>query len=177
MPREGHDYLLHDVCHTPETISIHVPREGHDSSDIGINVKASLFQSTCPARGTTAVLQLALERCTDFNPRAPRGARHSADEQVQRIPLISIHVPREGHDRNKRLIKISPETFQSTCPARGTTTSELTVSGFNPFQSTCPARGTTTRCAAKMLPLTYFNPRAPRGARLHFRLYADPVQP
>ena len=78
-----------------------------------------------------------------FNPRAPRGARHAAFRQ-----------------KSRRV------TFQSTCPARGTTAGNCATtscaSNFNPraprgarqsyatvwegagaFQSTCPARGTT----------------------------------
>ena len=34
----------------------------------------------------------------NFNPRAPRGARHVHDEMIVDVPIISIHVPREGHD-------------------------------------------------------------------------------
>ncbi len=35
--------------------------------------------------------------------------------------MISIHVPREGHDRAVRRHKVDAAQFQSTCPARGTT--------------------------------------------------------
>ena len=34
---------------------------------------------------------------------------------------ISIHVPREGHDVNKFVALAILPSFQSTCPARGTT--------------------------------------------------------
>ena len=57
-------------------ISIHVPREGHDTSQ--------------------AALMAALK---DFNPRAPRGARLSC---LTSYPICA-------------------KSFQSTCPARGTT--------------------------------------------------------
>ena len=56
-------------------ISIHVPREGHDQSSTG--------NSLC---------------CWDFNPRAPRGARHAVHWVAADVVAISIHVPREGHD-------------------------------------------------------------------------------
>ncbi len=59
-------------------ISIHVPREGHDGSVCSGRVMVLLFQSTCPARGTT------IESLDGF-----------------RDPVISIHVPREGHDARK----------------------------------------------------------------------------
>ena len=75
-----------------------MPREGHDGL-MGVPIPAIVvFQSTCPARGTTV---------------------EGRAEQV--AVLISIHVPREGHD-GKGLDKSMPATlFQSTCPARGTT--------------------------------------------------------
>ena len=57
------------------TISIHVPREGHDWQSIESPDQIQVFQSTCPARGTTDEIMM------EFIPN-----------------LISIHVPREGHD-------------------------------------------------------------------------------
>ena len=127
-------------------ISIHVPREGHDS-DVGIfNQSTELFQSTCPARGTTG---------------AARGAGAAR--------RISIHVPREGHDMCSFILSVfAVPTFQSTCPARGTTNQDdnhgtyrkisihvpreghdiiktTTTALTTRFQSTCPARGTTVR--------------------------------
>ena len=36
---------------------------------------------------------------------------------------------------------------------------------YNKFQSTCPARGTTTPVGCTLPPRPNFNPRAPRGAR------------
>ena len=120
-----------------------MPREGHDFKIIGIASKD-----------------------INFNPRAPRGARHYAREWANRMFLISIHVPREGHDIYVAGRKITPPKFQSTCPARGTTivisSARISRQNFNPraprgarreraasdfnvyqFQSTCPARGTT----------------------------------
>ena len=38
---------------TKHNISIHVPREGHDSGAASANVVFPVFLSTCPARGTT----------------------------------------------------------------------------------------------------------------------------
>ena len=37
--------------------------------------------------------------------------------------IISIHVPREGHDRRADELALVAVAFQSTCPARGTTLS------------------------------------------------------
>ena len=60
--------------------------------------KDLIFQSTCPARGTT----------NQYYRKAK-----SSD--------ISIHVPREGHDHPLTRVVYPVAAFQSTCPARGTT--------------------------------------------------------
>ena len=57
-----------------------------------------VFQSTCPARGTTK----------------KRGQGNKDSD-------ISIHVPREGHDSHRTETLDRRDLFQSTCPARGTT--------------------------------------------------------
>ena len=57
-----------------------------------------LFQSTCPARGTTVPYFAGRYRKLHFNPRAPRGARRQIQSKDEGIIDISIHVPREGHD-------------------------------------------------------------------------------
>ena len=127
-----------------DCISIHVPREGHD--DVLVN-------------------RLAVRQ--DFNPRAPRGARlDNPMEMGSGSQLISIHVPREGHDRDILTGRAKMLAFQSTCPARGTTTPLNAVSSWSRFQSTCPARGTTLIALRLSIGAIYFNPRAPRGARL-----------
>ena len=58
-----------------------------------------------------------------FNPRAPRGARQFDYIANLMSGEISIHVPREGHDEAERYIVLRSMEFQSTCPARGTTSS------------------------------------------------------
>ena len=107
----------YDHC---QHISIHVPREGHDTRCDALTTYCPIFQSTCPARGTT----------------------------------------------NATGEKSKPITFQSTCPARGTTylCADISIK-FHVFQSTCPARGTTLSLQKFRPCFTYFNPRAPRGAR------------
>ena len=56
------------------------------------------FQSTCPARGTTRTAEVTPAVFSDFNPRAPRGARLRDFILIRLKARISIHVPREGHD-------------------------------------------------------------------------------
>ena len=81
---------------------------------------ASLFQSTCPARGTTIICGV-----TNFKCR------------------ISIHVPREGHDRPSADYPSAAHDFNPRAP-----------------------RGARPRMLARLTnQQNYFNPRAPRGAR------------
>ena len=141
VPREGHDKKI-IVAGSLVLISIHVPREGHDY-----------------AFAPFAAMPV------NFNPRAPRGARHPGASRCSWADAISIHVPREGHDRPLEgcdeglFISIhvpreghdlstarsgsSVSLFQSTCPARGTTDYLSPIAHRQAFQSTCPARGTT----------------------------------
>ena len=61
--------------------------------------------------------------------------------------------------------------FQSTCPLRGTTwTVPVEMMCLHRFQSTCPLRGTTAAASPTLPPPSYFNPRAPCGARLVVQL-------
>ena len=142
VPREGHDEEV-----LPGTrrrhISIHVPREGHDARGCRQLTSEEKFQSTCPARGTTRRQRKPRPRPSNFNPRAPRGARlrqHRA--QDKRGADFNPRAPRGARlqrDFNDLLVAL----FQSTCPARGTTGRRRTPARRQRFQSTCPARGTT----------------------------------
>ena len=98
VPREGHDGIATVQAALEKLISIHVPREGHDRSKLQQAIGAAKFQSTCPARGTTRRGIWAIHGLPNFNPRAPRGARQQMLQELAGAPIISIHVPREGHD-------------------------------------------------------------------------------
>ena len=103
-----------------------------------------LFQSTCPARGTTRQRRAVRQEQLNISIHVPReGHDCILYKNTGYFMGISIHVPREGHDERYFRAPALSGQFQSTCPARGTTSS---------FQKCSPR-------------LTYFNPRAPRGAR------------
>ena len=79
------------------TISIHVPREGHDSGRPRPARHGTGFQSTCPARGTT---RRSAGACPGekFQSTCPaRGTTVAPNNKIVN-QMISIHVPREGHD-------------------------------------------------------------------------------
>ena len=187
MPREGHDRRARRCELYRCGISIHVPREGHDDMFCVTPPINSAFQSTCPARGTTGYNRCR-QRDTGISIHVPREG-HDVDHVVttKATPWISIHVPREGHDTVITAADNVTQAFQSTCPARGTTyasTLYVTRASFQStcpargttqtmppkvsqqlFQSTCPARGTTSSIIVHHPSKSYFNPRAPRGAR------------
>ena len=56
---------------------------------------------------------------------------------------ISIHAPREGGDIILHIEQEAGALFQSTPPARGATSMDLTLARIEQFQSTPPARGAT----------------------------------
>ena len=58
-------------------ISIHALREEGDAIDLLPNLTPEQFQSTPSARRATTVKSLSIEKSTHFNPRPPRGGRHS----------------------------------------------------------------------------------------------------
>ena len=81
-----------------QKISIHAPREGSDLGELGDKLVAVVFQSTLPARGATLNITAEFMTADYFNPRSPRGERHTKYETRSARLGISIHAPREGSD-------------------------------------------------------------------------------
>ena len=123
-------------------ISIHAPHTGRDLTMLGKMTARATFQSTRPIRGATRFIFGGNYHATNFNPRAPYGAR-----------------------RNTRKCCSGRKKFQSTRPIRGATTSFRRLSILIKFQSTRPIRGATCPCFRGFCGAGYFNPRAPYGAR------------
>ena len=96
-------------------ISIHVPREGHDGRTWHEFSSFLQFQSTCPARGTTAQA-CPIPALTVISIHVPREGhdRLLLDRQLRRE--ISIHVPREGHDGAKAAMSPRPPHFNPRAP-------------------------------------------------------------
>ena len=102
VPREGHDPLRRGEICPPHRISIHVPREGHDIGVKGNTVTGYEFQSTCPARGTTAISTFISPSSSPISIHVPREGHDAVLlPSPQGAERISIHVPREGHDRDQ----------------------------------------------------------------------------
>ena len=167
-------------------ISIHAPRAGRDIPQTMAGMSPAIFQSTRPVRGATG------ERSHEpgqghISIHAPRAGRDHLEGNRPEGWTISIHAPRAGRDKLTGLVQGSNIIFQSTRPVRGATPIfprcgvDRLISIHAPragrdamfgnmqtestlFQSTRPVRGATPPALSNVNP-SYFNPRAPCGAR------------
>ena len=76
-----------------------LPVRGATAID-GVPYDIFVFQSTLPVRGATAALIALIPCFPDFNPRSPCGERLSVNNTCFIVPIISIHAPRAGSDSN-----------------------------------------------------------------------------
>ena len=76
-----------------------MPREGHDTSPSLSPRTWTTFLSTCPVRGTTPELKAILADRELISIHVPREGHDDQLAGIQAVLDISIHVPREGHDR------------------------------------------------------------------------------
>ena len=126
------------------------------------------FQSTRPMRGATRKTSSTVLMFSDFNPRAPCGARLvNADGTT--IPVaISIHAPHAGRDEIKQVAHPSDHDFNPRAPCgarpRGIDLKSR-LEYFNP-RAPCGARRS---CTTSSRGRGNFNPRAPCGARRETR--------
>ena len=131
--------------HAPPNISIHAPLAGRDPP--GQNTPdAAAISIHAPLAGRDLIKERFKIPRSNFNPRAPCGARPQPI-RPEGFPFnISIHAPLAGRD----------------------TTSPFMLSPPFSFQSTRPLRGATPVCRSRPPAFIYFNPRAPCGARPKF---------
>ncbi len=111
------------VCNaTGETpVTIHAPREGSDRTIISKSEHTHIVSIHAPREGSDQAILINPIRTLRFNPRTPRGERHSGPgewsddylfqsthpargatlqlRQVLNEQEVSIHAPREGSDR------------------------------------------------------------------------------
>ena len=145
-------------------ISIHAPRAGRDAYLNNANGEEDVFQSTRPVRGATRLFYTVGKFSTDFNPRAPCGARHGNAQIIRNLFFISIHAPRAGRDLHGECADCPTGQFQSTRPVRGATGSSPSSSPTFAFQSTRPVRGATSSAVMTCSPPLFQSTRPVRGA-------------
>ena len=185
MPHAGHDPVLDECLRHAVDFNSRAPcgaRHGHSRrrpADRNFNSRApcgarpsfenmvfssSVFQLTCPMRGTTM-----------------RKVCHGS------YPDISTHVPHAGHDPSGSCSRRRYTHFNSRAPCGARLSMYVCDFSAFPFQLTCPMRGTTvdgyrlsyvngisthvphaghdcTGCRSDSTP-AHFNSRAPCGAR------------
>ena len=170
-------------------ISIHAPLAGRDAlwrqpTNLGpISIHAPLAGRDVPGRSSP--------RCpSDFNPRAPCGARqrdvaqHKEATRFQSTrPLrgatpghgrrgnvlpISIHAPLAGRDTPSHRGFITSSLFQSTRPLRGATPTPSWSTSPPEFQSTRPLRGATATITTYSNCEIFQSTRPLRGATFRF---------
>ena len=146
-------------------ISIHAPRVGRDTLLVSPDLEAEAFQSTRPVWGATLSAARPALAETNFNPRAPCGARHDYlhDKQVDKAQ-ISIHAPRVGRDCS---YPISPYSMCISIHAPRVGRDRIFKLRFirNPISIHAPRVGRDWYEPVGHRQGLYFNPRAPCGAR------------
>jgi len=71
-----------------------------------------------------------------------------SDREIVHICLgenVSIHAPNEGSDKNNDIVVVVDQSFQSTLPMKGATSSDETPFITSRFQSTLPMKGATNK--------------------------------
>ena len=147
-----------------EDISIHAPHTGRDTPRTFSAFIPALFQSTRPIRGATAQSIITTSAPTNFNPRAPYGARRTAEGgKLYKITFQSTR-PIRGATWPTRPYAPHSTAFQSTRPIRGATGAETLQDYLHLFQSTRPIRGATGMDNSGKTTLVFQSTRPIRGA-------------
>ncbi len=102
------------------------------------------FQSTRPIRGATRPTSAPARQRSNFNPRAPYGARRIVVLDPSILKDISIHAPHTGRDLSRSWTGPAPNPISIHAPHTG--------------RDACTMVRTRSMTAD-------FNPRAPYGAR------------
>ena len=169
-------------------ISIHAPLAGCDYMHVVYIFRYTVFQSTHPLRGATA-LKIFVQSCFDrnFNPRTPCGVRPWATWTVFMRSIFQSTHPLRGATDIPFSSGLVLRGFQSTHPLRGATITLCGNGYYLVFQSTHPLRGATNPTVMQLgqlrisihaplagcdwlltkfaQPGDHFNPRTPCGVR------------
>ena len=119
------------------------PSRGTTSGNV-FDIGDSVFQSTFPSRGTTGRLTRPISQHGYFNPRSPRGERLACRVNGDEATL-----------------------FQSTFPSRGTTYQRKIDPRTVKISIHVPLAGNDNWVTTELPNIIHFNPRSPRGERLH----------
>ena len=139
--------MSRNMCTYSATISIHALREEGDPANFATGSAINLISIHALRGESDGNVPCRRWRSIYFNPRPPRGGRHTLQPDGDRLSAISIHALREEGDQRPPF---------DACPTHY----------FNPR----PPRGGRRQAArAWAAPSRYFNPRPPRGGRRALR--------
>ena len=124
-------------------ISIHAPHAGRDPFHRGLDCFLQLFQSTRPMRGATVAGTASIIRAVFQSTRPMRGAT-TGTAVFGKIIAISIHAPHAGRDVDLPLRVVLPWNFNPRAPCGARPAGAVTFRNDETFQSTRPMRGATS---------------------------------
>ena len=148
-PARGTTVFLFAASSTVSNFYPRPPRGGRPVAGQPGEVREVHFYPRPPRGGRHNHLFHSFSLLLYFYPRPPRGGRRLSASGSPFGNRISIHVPREGDDRDVQASVGVAALFLSTSPARGTTHGGLAHVHRNLFLSTSPARGTTFAAARR----------------------------
>ena len=144
VPREGDDSTMSSTMSTSSNFNPRPPRGGRQAASLR-RWQERQFQSTSPARGTTCRHGRHARRAS-ISIHVPREGDDVCKFHGCRALIISIHVPREGDDVCGSGKAHSGGPISIHVPREGDDLHRQTrLRSTALFQSTSPARGTTGR--------------------------------
>ena len=146
-------------------ISIHAPRAGRDVMFSVGGTVSTLFQSTRPVRGATAIFLTTFSITGNFNPRAPCGARRKTRRCCCQARNFNPRAPcgaRQDGAGGERC----PEDFNPRAPCGARRDTKAAFAPSHEFQSTRPVRGATltSKSGAGSTTISIHAPRAGRDS-------------
>ena len=144
-------------------VSIHAPREGSDGVLKSVDDFLQGFNPRSP-RGERHTLIAGITGRRSFNPRSPRGERRPSLRAVRDMLWFQSTLPARGATAPSAAHH-SPRMFQSTLPARGATSAKSRSAHICEVSIHAPREGSDIAAFDNINEQMSFNPRSPRGER------------
>ena len=175
MPLAGHDLFSDDrAAHVG--ISIHMPLAGHDGRPTYVFCWPTDFNPRAPC-GARHHVVVCCQVFFYFNPRAPCGARRgSAGADHAARSAISIHVPLAGHDLATLCKRHHEAAISIHVPLAGHDCQLQSECAAFEISIHVPLAGHDIFVRGRGAGACDFNPRAPCGARPHSVCQRPPVR-
>ena len=155
---------LDDLFANFDVISTHAPLAGRDRKSHSTSYVPPVFQPTRPLRGATDWSYLVICLYSDFNPRAPCGARPPSVTGVHNY-FISTHAPLAGRDSPYSVSLLYRYDFNPRAPCGARRAPPRGILAVENISTHAPLAGRDVSIISPYKTLKNFNPRAPCGAR------------